>query len=102
MTHTLTPTRTQPHPAAASLRQLFAKHQLALDPVELLTYEVDAGFDRGQPDGVFFPESSQDVSRIMQWATEHGVPLVAHAAQAPGCRAAPCPNMAASCSRFRA
>ena len=31
----------------------FPKTQLLTNPVELLTYEVDAGFDRGKPDGVF-------------------------------------------------
>lgn len=75
-----TPRATPDSPALAGLRQLFAKRQLALHPVELLTYEVDAGFDRGQPDGVFFPESTADVSRIMQWADGAGVPLVARGA----------------------
>jgi D-lactate dehydrogenase (cytochrome) len=74
------PRATPDSPALAGLRQLFAKRQLALHPVELLTYEVDAGFDRGQPDGVFFPESTADVSRIMQWADGAGVPLVARGA----------------------
>jgi D-lactate dehydrogenase (cytochrome) len=88
MTHaspqTLTPSPTLPATAAApdfaALRQLFGKHQLTLDPVELLTYEVDAGFDRGHPAGVFFPESGQDVSRLMGWAAQHNVPLVARGA----------------------
>ena len=51
-----------------SLTKEFAPHQLAIDPVELITYEVDAGFDRAQPDGVFYPASTDDVSRIMRWA----------------------------------
>lgn len=80
MSHPATPTLTTPRPQVAGLRQLFAKHQLALDPVELLTYEIDAGFDRGCAEGVFFPESSQDVSRIMQWAMTQNVPLVARGA----------------------
>lgn len=63
-----------------SLQALFDKRQLALDPVALITYEVDAGYDRGRPDGVFYPESTADVSRIMQWAAETGVPLVARGA----------------------
>lgn len=63
-----------------SLQAMFDKRQLALDPVELITYEVDAGYDRGKPDGVFYPESTEDVSRIMRWASETGVPLVARGA----------------------
>lgn len=63
-----------------TLTKLFKPQQLALHPVELITYEVDAGFDRGKPDGVFFPESAAEVSRIMQWATETKTPLVARGA----------------------
>ena len=63
-----------------TLAQLFPKHQLTLNPVEMLTYEVDAGFDRGRPDGVFFPESAHDVSKLMQWATSTNTPLVARGA----------------------
>jgi D-lactate dehydrogenase (cytochrome) len=63
-----------------SLATLFPKHKLTLNPVEMLTYEVDAGFDRGQPDGVFFPETSQDVSQLMQWADRTNTPLVARGA----------------------
>jgi len=63
-----------------TLTKLFKPQQLALHPVELITYEVDAGFDRGKPDGVFFPESAADVSRIMQWATATKTPLVARGA----------------------
>ncbi len=70
----LTQTQLQP------LTKLFHKRQLATDKVELITYEVDAGFDRGKPDGVFYPESTADVSRIMRWATEQRVPLIARGA----------------------
>ncbi len=70
----LTKTQLQP------LAKLFNKRQLATDAVELITYEVDAGFDRGKPDGVFYPESTADVSRLMRWASEQGIPLVARGA----------------------
>lgn len=63
-----------------TLAQLFPKHQLTLNPVEMLTYEIDAGFDRGRPDGVFFPESALDVGKLMQWATRTDTPLVARGA----------------------
>ncbi|MBW7884248.1 MAG: FAD-binding protein, partial [Caldilineaceae bacterium] len=60
--------------------QLFPTRQLVSDPVELITFEVDAGFDRGQPDAVFYPESTEDVSRLMRWAHTNRVPLVARGA----------------------
>ncbi len=53
---------------------------LHTDPATLLTYEVDAGWDRGTPDGVFSPESTADVSAIMRWASETGTPLIARGA----------------------
>lgn len=62
------------------LAKLFDKRQLVTNPIELITYEVDAGFDRGRPDGVFYPQSAAEVSRVMQWASEHKVPLIARGA----------------------
>lgn len=69
-------TKTQLQP----LTKLFNKRQLTTNAVELITYEVDAGFDRGKPDGVFYPEATADVSRVMRWASEQRVPLVARGA----------------------
>jgi glycolate oxidase subunit GlcD len=63
-----------------ALTQQFPKHQLVTDPVELITYELDAGFDRGKPDGVFYPQSTEDVSRLMRWAGEQQMPLIARGA----------------------
>ncbi|HXF64037.1 MAG TPA: FAD-linked oxidase C-terminal domain-containing protein [Caldilineaceae bacterium] len=64
----------------STLTQLFDPRQLALDPASLITYEVDAGYDRGRPDGVFFPESIEDVVRLVQWAGRARVPLIARGA----------------------
>ncbi len=58
----------------------FDRRQLIADPVERLTYESDASFDRALPDAVFYPESTGDVKRIAEWAERHGVPLVARGA----------------------
>ena len=60
--------------------ELFAKHQLVSDLAERLTYETDAGFDKALPDGVFYPESVEDTQRIVRWASEHHVPIVARGA----------------------
>ena len=58
----------------------FAPHQLVTDPAELVTFEIDAGFDRGKPDAVFYPESAADVSWLVQWARANGLPIVARGA----------------------
>lgn len=63
-----------------SLAQRFPAGQFTVEPAEMLTYEVDAGFDRAMPDGVFYPSSTADVERMVQWAAEAGVPLVARGA----------------------
>jgi D-lactate dehydrogenase (cytochrome) len=83
MSHTFTPAAPKTADARTSfetLATLFPKYQLTLSPVEMLTYEVDAGFDRGRPDAVFFPESAHDVSKLMQWANSTNTPLVARGA----------------------
>ncbi len=58
----------------------FEPRQLVADPVERLTYESDAGLDRALPDAVFYPETADDVRRIVLWAERHDVPLVARGA----------------------
>ncbi|MEI2776451.1 MAG: FAD-binding oxidoreductase [Tetrasphaera sp.] len=66
--------------SVALLDQLFTSRQLVTDPAELITFEVDAGFDRGKPDAVFYPESAADVSQLVQWARTKGLPIVARGA----------------------
>jgi len=58
----------------------FGADQLVTDPAELLTYETDAGLDRGMPDAVFYPESTEDICRIVTWASRKKVPIVARGA----------------------
>lgn len=66
--------------ALDSLRQVLAPEQLVTHSLELMTYEVDAGLDRGQPDAVAFPGSAQEVVRLVRWARQHKVPLIARGA----------------------
>ncbi len=63
-----------------SLQSLLPQGQVFTDRTALLVYEVDAGMDRGQPEAVVFPRSVEDVVRVVQWAAEHGVPLIARGA----------------------
>ncbi len=60
--------------------QLFSNRQLVTNPVELIPYEIDAGFDRGVPHGAVYVESAADVSRLVRWAMQERVPLVARGA----------------------
>jgi D-lactate dehydrogenase (cytochrome) len=45
-----------------------------------VAYEVDAGLDKGAPEGVVFPHNVEELSAIVRWAHEHGVPLIARGA----------------------
>src|SRR5262245_21103681 len=56
---------------------LFDPNHLVTDPVELITYEIDASFERAKPDDAFLPDSTGHVSRLVRWAAEQGVPIVA-------------------------
>lgn len=53
---------------------------MTLHPAELLTYEMDAGLGRGAPDAVVFPESTEDVVRLVRWASAERVPIVPRSA----------------------
>jgi D-lactate dehydrogenase (cytochrome) len=66
--------------AFRSLARLLGPGQLVTRPAELLTYEIDAGLDRGRPDAVALPHTAEDVERIARWAAEQRVPLVARGA----------------------
>jgi hypothetical protein len=60
-----------------SLLSLFTADQLIWDPVELMTYEIDAGVDREKPLAVLFPLDTRDVIRAVEWCRDRQVPLVA-------------------------
>ncbi|MCX6029891.1 MAG: FAD-binding protein [Chloroflexi bacterium] len=66
--------------ALSALKRLLAPNQVVTNPSELITYEVDAAFDRGTPMAVVFPRTTDDVVHIVKWAAEHGIPLVARGA----------------------
>ena len=43
---------------------------LVTDPIELITYEVDGGLNRGAPQAVAFPRSPDDVVGLVRWAAD--------------------------------
>ena len=63
-----------------SIQQIIDKRRVITDPVELIPYEVDSSLDRGKPDAVVFPRSAEEVSRIIRWAAEQQIPIVARGA----------------------
>ena len=63
-----------------SLQALLPKGQVFTDRASLLAYEVDAGMDKGMPEGVVFPRTADEVARVVTWAEQYGVPLVARGA----------------------
>jgi glycolate oxidase subunit GlcD len=63
-----------------ALRAALSPGALVTDLVELITYEIDAGLDRGQPQAAAFPRSLEDVVAIVRWAAGRGLPLVARGA----------------------
>jgi glycolate oxidase subunit GlcD len=66
--------------AREALRALFPRAQVFTDSTSLVAYELDAGLDRGSPEAVVLPRSAEDVVRLMRWAAEYEVPLVARGA----------------------
>jgi glycolate oxidase subunit GlcD len=63
-----------------SLETLLRNGQVFTDPATLITYELDAGLDRGAPEGLVFPQSAADVEQIVRWAAQQHIPLVARGA----------------------
>jgi glycolate oxidase subunit GlcD len=63
-----------------SLRILLPRGQVFTDRASLVAYEVDAGLDKGVPEGVVLPRNAEEVSRVVRWASEHNIPLIARGA----------------------
>jgi D-lactate dehydrogenase (cytochrome) len=63
-----------------SLARILGPGRLVTRAADLITYEIDAGLDRGRPDAVAIPRTAEDVERIARWAAEQRVPLVARGA----------------------
>jgi glycolate oxidase len=49
-------------------------------PEDLMLYEYDGSVEKGRPDLVVFPQSTDDVVRIVKIASRHGVPIVGRGA----------------------
>src|SRR5215468_8874570 len=63
-----------------SLHTLLSRRQIFTDRATLTAYEVDAGLDKGMPDAIVFPHTPEEVERLMRWAVENGIALIARGA----------------------
>ncbi|TMC23536.1 MAG: FAD-binding protein [Chloroflexi bacterium] len=63
-----------------SLKILLPKGQVFTDKASLIAYEADAGIDKGLPDAVVLPRNTEEVQRIVRWAGEQRVALIARGA----------------------
>lgn len=63
-----------------ALKNVLPAGRVLTDRATLISYEVDAGLDKGFPTGVVFPRTAEEVMRVMRWASTYGVPLIARGA----------------------
>ncbi len=64
----------------SSLKNVLPKGQVFMDRTSLVAYEADAGVDKGLPDAVVFPHTAEEVARVVSWASEHRIPIIARGA----------------------
>lgn len=62
------------------LKGKISPERIFTQPAELITYEVDAALDRGMPDAVVLPKSTEEVSYILDWAHKNHIPITARGA----------------------
>ena len=60
---------------ASDLRRLLTPEQVLDSAEDRFLYAYDATSTKVMPDVVVFARSAQDVSAVMKYATEHGVPV---------------------------
>src|SRR5436190_3183254 len=58
------------------LKKIVGKDAVLYRPEDLMLYEYDGGVDRGTPDIVCFPQTTEHVSKIMRLASKTGIPIV--------------------------
>ncbi|GCE18501.1 FAD-binding oxidoreductase [Dictyobacter kobayashii] len=63
-----------------TLKKILPAGQVFTDRASMIAYEVDAGLDKGLPEGVVFPRTTEEVMRVMRWASAQGIPLIARGA----------------------
>jgi glycolate oxidase len=69
-----------PDEAKRELAALYGPQGILDRPEELALYEYDASVERGRPDVVVFPRTTQDVVETLRISARHGAPLVGRGA----------------------
>src|SRR5215472_12144594 len=62
------------------LEKLLGASSILFQPEEVLLYEYDGSVEKGRPEMVVFPTSTQEVSQIVKLAAKHNVPIVGRGA----------------------
>src|SRR5207302_839306 len=62
------------------LEKLLGSSSVLFQPEDVLLYEYDGSVEKGRPDMVVFPTTTQEVSRIVKLAVKHDVPIVGRGA----------------------
>jgi glycolate oxidase len=62
------------------LQKLLGADAVLHRPEDLLLYEYDASIEKGRPDAVVFPSTTEDVSQIVKLAVQHNVAVVGRGA----------------------
>ncbi len=62
------------------LEAILGKSTVLHRPEDLLLYEYDGSVEKGRPGAVVFPTSTEEVSRIVQLAAQHNVPIIGRGA----------------------
>ena len=62
------------------LEKLLGSGPVLFQPEDVLLYEYDGSVEKGRPDIVVFPTTTQEVSQIVKLAAKHNVPIVGRGA----------------------
>lgn len=65
---------------ATELTQLLGTAQVSTEPEVLQAYSGDKWYATALPEAVVFPESTEEVARLMQYASAHNIPVTARGA----------------------
>ncbi len=58
------------------LNKIFGKKNVLVQQKDLVFYQFDASLDRGMPDAVVFPRSTEQIVGLVKLAREHNIPLI--------------------------
>jgi glycolate oxidase len=62
------------------LQKLVGQDAVLHRPEDLLLYEYDASVEKGRPDAVVFPTTTEQVSRVVKLAARSNTPIVGRGA----------------------